>query len=119
MEITTIKAKLNKNKDKAYINIDELLQATYGDKLIKTDTGKTFKGYKVYDYDIKLEGGWHAGTKDVRNLKRDAFIYYPINNGEIDLNNGAVAKFPSAKGIAKKLVDEMMHKLSNLDVVIG
>lgn len=121
----TIEAKLNKAGDKAYINIDDLLAKTYGNDFVKIDSGKTYKGFTVYDYQINrtitteyctYNGG--ADTKDIRSLKRDSYIFYKVINGKIDIDNGAIARFPNAKKAATGIVDEIMEFLANCDVVI-
>ena len=123
---TTIEAKLNKAGNKAYINIDDLLAKTYGDDFVKTDSGKTYKGYTVYDYQINrtisteyctYNGG--AGTKDIRSLKRDSYIFFKVIDGKIDIYNGAIARFPNAKKAATGIVDEIMEFLANCDVVVA
>ena len=123
---TTIEAKLNKAGNKAYINIDDLLAKTYGDDFVKTDSGKTYKGYTVYDYQINrtisteyctYNGG--AGTKDIRALKRDSYIFFKVIDGKIDIYNGAIARFPNAKKAATGIVDEIMEFLANCDVVVA
>ena len=123
---TTIKAKLNQAGDKAYINIDDLLAKTYGDDFVKTDSGKTYKGFTVYNYQINrtitteyctYNGG--ADTKDIRSLKRDSYIFYKVVDGKIDIDNGAIGRFPNAKKAATGVVDDIMEFLANCDVVIA
>ena len=123
---TTITAKLNQAGDKAYINIDDLLAKTYGDDFVKTDSGKTYKGFAVYDYQINrtitteyytYNGG--ADTKDIRSLKRDSYIFYKVVDGKIDIDNGAIGRFPNAKKAATGVVDDIMEFLANCDVVIA
>lgn len=123
---TTIKAKLNQAGDKAYINIDDLLAKTYGDDFVKTDSSKTYKGFTVYDYQINrtitteyctYNGG--ADTKDIRSLKRDSYIFYKVVDGKIDIDNGAIGRFPNAKKAATGIVDDIMEFLANCDVVIA
>lgn len=123
---TTIKAKLNKAGNKAYINIDDLLAKTYGDNFIKTDSGKTYKGFKVYDYAITQPistayGCYPAGadTKEVRSLKRDSYIFFAVVDGKIDIDNGAIGRFPNAKQAAIGIADDIMEFLENCDVVIA
>ena len=123
---TTIKAKLNKAGDKAYINIDDLLAKTYGENFIKTDSGKTYKGYTVYDYAITQPistayGCYPAGadTKEIRSLKRDGYIFFAVNDGKIDIDNGAIGRFPNAKKAAIGIADDIMEFLENCDVVIA
>ena len=121
----TINAKLNQAVDKAYINIDDLLAKTYGGNFIKTDSGKTYKGFKVYDYaitqPISTAYGCYptgANTKDIRSLKRDSYIFFKVTGGNIDIDTGAIARFPNAKKAANGIVDEIMEFLANCDVVI-
>ena len=123
---TTINAKLNKAGDKAYINIDDLLAKTYGDNFIKTDSGKTYKGFTVYDYAITQPistayGCYPAGadTKEVRSLKRDSYIFFAVVDGKIDIDKGAIANFPNAKQAATGIADEIMEFLADCDVVIA
>lgn len=123
---TTIKAKLNKAGDKAYINIDDLLAKTYGDDFVKIDSGKTYKGYTVYDYQINRTiiteyGAYNGGadTKDIRSLKRDSYIFFKVVDGKIDIDDGAISRFPNAKKAAAGIVDDIMEFLANCDVVIA
>lgn len=122
----TINAKLNQAGDRAYINIEELLAKTYGDNFVKTDSGKTYKGFKIYDYAITQPistayGCYPAGanTKDIRSLKRDSYIFFKVIDGEIDIDNGAIGRFPNAEKAASGIADEIMESLANYDIVIA
>lgn len=123
-----ITAKLNQAGTKAYVNIEDLLALTYGDDFEKTDSGKTFKNYKVYNYSVTPSdrmlsnsyGNWaSADTRDIRNLKRDAYIYFKMVDGKVDLESGARCSFPHAAQAASVLVDEIMETLANAEVVLG
>lgn len=101
---TTIKAKLNQAGDKAYINIDDLLAKTYGDDFVKTDSGKTYKGFTVYDYQINRTivteyCTYNAGadTKDIRSLKRDSYIFFNVVDGKSILTTELLGDFQTLK----------------------
>lgn len=52
-------------------------------------------------------------------FKCGSYIFFNVVDGKIDIDNGAIGRFPNAKKAATGVVDDIMEFLANCDVVIA